>query len=83
MGQDLYGLSIKDLQNFENTLEMSLKAIRMRKVWTLLTPSQISIELYSKSHLCTTYALTLTLLFFFLLQEQIFIEYIKELNLKV
>jgi hypothetical protein len=32
MGQDLYGLSIKDLQNFENTLEMSLKAIRMRKV---------------------------------------------------
>ncbi|XP_062177641.1 MADS-box transcription factor 23-like [Alnus glutinosa] len=32
MGQDLSGLSIKDLQNFENTLEMSLKAIRMRKV---------------------------------------------------
>ncbi|XP_062178107.1 MADS-box transcription factor 23-like [Alnus glutinosa] len=31
MGQDLSGLSIKDLQNFENTLEMSLKAIRMRK----------------------------------------------------
>lgn len=32
MGQDLSGLSMKDLQNFENTLEMSLKGIRMQKV---------------------------------------------------
>ncbi|XP_059446394.1 MADS-box transcription factor 23-like [Corylus avellana] len=31
MGQDLSGLSLKDLQNFENILEMSLKGIRMRK----------------------------------------------------
>ncbi|XP_059446393.1 MADS-box transcription factor 23-like [Corylus avellana] len=31
MGQELSGLSIKDLQNFENILEMSLKGIRIRK----------------------------------------------------
>ncbi|KAE8008287.1 hypothetical protein FH972_004809 [Carpinus fangiana] len=31
MGQELFGLSVKDLQNLENTLEMSLKGIRMRK----------------------------------------------------
>jgi hypothetical protein len=37
MGQDSSGLSIKDLQNFENTLEMSLKAIRIRKVRTPYT----------------------------------------------
>jgi hypothetical protein len=32
MGQELSDLSIKDLQYFENILEMSLKGIRMRKV---------------------------------------------------
>ncbi|XP_062177505.1 MADS-box transcription factor 23-like [Alnus glutinosa] len=31
MGQELSGLSIKDLQYFENILEMSLKGVRMRK----------------------------------------------------
>lgn len=32
MGEQLYGLSVKELQNLENQLEISVQGIRMKKV---------------------------------------------------
>lgn len=36
MGQQLYALGVKDLQNLENQLEMSLQGVRLTKVRNLL-----------------------------------------------
>nr|GME05283.1 MADS-box transcription factor 23 isoform X1 [Ipomoea batatas] len=59
MGEELYGLSVKDLQNLENKLEMSLKGIRAKKEQILINEieeltrkgsimHQETLELYKK-----------------------------------
>ncbi|KAJ7958888.1 MADS-box transcription factor [Quillaja saponaria] len=62
MGEELSGLSVKELQNLENQLEMSLRGVRMKKDQTLMDEieelnrkgnliHQENMELYKKVNL--------------------------------
>ncbi|CDP02692.1 unnamed protein product [Coffea canephora] len=85
MGEELYGLSVKDLQGLENQLEMSLRGIRMKKEQILTDEirelhrkgcliHQENVELYKKAYSTTnsnaTHGNTITPYGFAITEEQ-------------
>lgn len=51
MGEELSGLSVKDLQDLENQLEMSLKGVRMKKVSEINLQPILLLFLYTNRYI--------------------------------
>lgn len=86
MGEQLYGLTVRNLQDLENQLELSLQGVRMKKVKCFSDSHWEGMEINVLAWLIslrTNWTLETINKFNQILQEQILKDEIQELNRKV